>query len=131
MSIRELRLRINEFSCEINLQKELLKKLEKDESLVQHQLNAVMDPVARLPLEISSQIFLHILDPSPVPKPGVCHALMVLLNVCDGWTTIALSTPDLWTAIHIVFPLTNDIARVLPLWFGRHNCSVSLFLHGN
>ncbi|KAJ7893363.1 hypothetical protein B0H14DRAFT_2186418, partial [Mycena olivaceomarginata] len=83
---------------------ELMTKLEKDKSLVQHQLNAVVDAVARLPLEISSQIFLHILDPSPVPKPGVRHAFMVLLNVCDGWTTIALFTPDLWTAIHIVFP---------------------------
>jgi hypothetical protein len=131
MSIRELRVRIDELSREIDLQKELMTKLEKDKSLVQHQLNAVVDPVARLPLEISSQIFLHILDPSPVPKPGAHHALMVLFNVCDGCTTIALSTPDLWTAIHIVFPLTNDFARVLLLWFGRHNCSVSLFLHGN
>ncbi|KAJ7453716.1 hypothetical protein B0H11DRAFT_2245351 [Mycena galericulata] len=29
---------------------------------------------------------------------------MILLNICNAWTDIALSTPTLWSAIHIVFP---------------------------
>jgi hypothetical protein len=36
----------------------MLKKLEHDKSLVQRQLNTVRDPVACLPFEISSEIFL-------------------------------------------------------------------------
>ncbi|KAJ7787108.1 hypothetical protein B0H14DRAFT_3893292 [Mycena olivaceomarginata] len=110
--------------------KELLKKLEQDRSLARRQLNAVMDPVARLPLEISSEIFLQTLGPSPL-KPGARHVPMLPLNFWNGWTTIALSTPTLWTAIRIDFARTNGLIQALPLWFERgRNRPVSLSLHG-
>lgn len=132
MFIQKLRARIDELSSEIDAQKAVLKKLEKDKSLVQGQLNAALDPVARLPLEISSEIFLQTLDPSPVPEPGACHASMLLLNVCNTWNTIARSTPSLWTTIRIDFPCADGLVHALPLWFERaRNCPVSLFLHGN
>ncbi|KAJ7328939.1 hypothetical protein DFH08DRAFT_940542, partial [Mycena albidolilacea] len=128
---QQLRARIDELWSEIDLQKEMLKKLEQDRSLARRQLNAVMDPVACLPLEISSEIFLQTFGPSPL-KPGARHAPMLLLNVCNGWTTVALSTPTLWTAIRIDFPRTNGLIQALPLWLecGR-NRPVSLSLHGN
>jgi hypothetical protein len=50
---------IKELSSEITLQKKLLKQLEHDKSLLQGQLNTVVDPSERLPLEISSEIFLQ------------------------------------------------------------------------
>ncbi|KAJ6558198.1 hypothetical protein B0H19DRAFT_1235139 [Mycena capillaripes] len=67
--IEELRARIVKLSEEINLQKELLRKLERDKSLVQRQLNVSLDPMARLPLEISSEILLECLPPLPEPPP--------------------------------------------------------------
>ncbi|KAJ6510707.1 hypothetical protein C8R45DRAFT_775783, partial [Mycena sanguinolenta] len=85
--------RIRELDTKIDFHKELLKQLQNDKSLLQRQLNAVHDPIARLPLEISSQIFLQSL---PHPKPGASDVPMLLLNVCNTWTDIALSTPDLW-----------------------------------
>ncbi|KAJ7896270.1 hypothetical protein B0H14DRAFT_2258863, partial [Mycena olivaceomarginata] len=87
---------------EIGLQRELLRKLERDKSLAQRQINAVLDPMARLPFEISSEIFLKTLDPFPEPK--ALHAPMLLLNICYSWSDIALSTPALWAAFNIVFP---------------------------
>ncbi|KAJ7701637.1 hypothetical protein B0H14DRAFT_3173603 [Mycena olivaceomarginata] len=48
---------VEKISDEIELQKKFLAKLLSDKSLVQRQLNAVLDPVARLPPEISSDIF--------------------------------------------------------------------------
>ncbi|KAJ7218864.1 hypothetical protein B0H12DRAFT_1271728 [Mycena haematopus] len=104
-SVPELRARIMELDTEINLQKELrvIKKLEHDKSLVQSQLNAVLDPIARLPFEISSGIFLHSLS-GPFPEPGADHVPTLLLNICHTWSTIAISTPDLWSAIQIEFP---------------------------
>jgi hypothetical protein len=128
---QQLRARIDELSSEIDLQKELLKKLEQDGSLACRQLNAVMDLVARLPLEISSEILLQTLGPSLL-KPGARHTPMMLLNVCNGWTTIALSMPTLWTTIRIDFPRTNGLIQALPIWFERgRNRPVSLSLHGN
>ncbi|KAJ7328966.1 hypothetical protein DFH08DRAFT_967349 [Mycena albidolilacea] len=61
-------------SIETDLQRELLKKRGRDKSLTQHQLNAILDPVACLPLEISSEIFLRSLDPFPEPRALHSHA---------------------------------------------------------
>ncbi|KAJ7827993.1 hypothetical protein B0H13DRAFT_304412 [Mycena leptocephala] len=89
--VEALRARIDKLSTEINMQTELLKKLQHDKSLVQRQLNAVLDPVARLPVEISSEIFLQSLP--ILIEPDARHAAMLLLNICNSWTSIALSTP--------------------------------------
>ncbi|KAF7361481.1 F-box domain-containing protein [Mycena sanguinolenta] len=130
MTTQELRERIAEVSSSIAHQEELLKKLRQDMSLLQRQLNEAVDPVARLPLEISSEIFLQCLD--PFPSPGESHAPTLLLNVCNTWTRIALSTPALWASIHIELPNTQHWKRVLPFWFRRaRNRSLSISLSGD
>ncbi|KAJ6523351.1 hypothetical protein B0H19DRAFT_866849, partial [Mycena capillaripes] len=63
------------------------------------QLNALRDPIARLPLEISSEIFLQCLSENPTPDAEIAPTL--LLNVCNSWSNIALSTPTLWNVIHV------------------------------
>ncbi|KAJ7302070.1 hypothetical protein DFH08DRAFT_723533, partial [Mycena albidolilacea] len=92
----ELRARIVELDTEIRRQRdsEVLKDLECDRSLVRRQLNARIDPVARLPVEISSEIFIQSLP--PFPQPGAIHIPMLLLNICNTWRDIALSTPSFW-----------------------------------
>ncbi|KAJ6558225.1 hypothetical protein B0H19DRAFT_1235159 [Mycena capillaripes] len=117
--VQELQARIAKLSDEINLQKdsELLKKLEHDKSLVQRQLNAVFDPVARLSLEISSQIFLQSLPLLPAPDPS--NVPMLLLNVCSAWTDIALSTPGLWTAIKITLSCAERFKDRVHVWLQR------------
>ncbi|KAF7361500.1 hypothetical protein MSAN_01183500 [Mycena sanguinolenta] len=128
MSVQELRARILKFDSEIERQMELLKTLEQDKSIVQSQLNAVLDPVARLPLEISSEIFLQffvLCETRPVPT--------VLLNICRAWAVIAKSTAALWTAVHIDFPCGDDLAQVLPIWFQRaqnYPLSITISLRG-
>ncbi|KAJ6558215.1 hypothetical protein B0H19DRAFT_1070757 [Mycena capillaripes] len=125
--IQELRERIVKLSAEIQLQTELLKKLEHDKSLVQRQLNAILDPMVRLPLEISSEIFLQSLP--PFPEPGTRNLPQLLLNVCNAWTDIVLFTPSLWTAIKITFPCTRGLEDSLRAWLqraGNHPLSISL-----
>ncbi|KAJ7827989.1 hypothetical protein B0H13DRAFT_2438545, partial [Mycena leptocephala] len=103
--VEELRARIAKLSTEIDRHKEVVRKLERDKSLVQQQLNAVLDPVGRLPREISSEIFLQCLPALPaLPEPGGEDVPMLLLNICNAWTTIVLSIPTLWAAIHITHP---------------------------
>ncbi|KAJ7748801.1 hypothetical protein DFH07DRAFT_1035568, partial [Mycena maculata] len=125
MSVQELEARLEKISADIDLQRELLKKLENSKILVQRQLNAVRDPVARLPLEISSEIFIQSL--SPRPEPGSQNIPMLLLNVCNTWTNIALSTPRLWAVIHVDFPQAESFRRCLETWFRRAgNCPLSM-----
>ncbi|KAJ6483010.1 hypothetical protein DFH09DRAFT_1107161 [Mycena vulgaris] len=84
--------------------KRFLKKRENRKrsrkSAAQAQLNAILDPVARLPLEISSDIFLKCLPSRPAP--GAHHIPMLFLNVCNSWMDIVVSTAQLWATIHAV-----------------------------
>ncbi|KAJ7748746.1 hypothetical protein DFH07DRAFT_560618 [Mycena maculata] len=130
MSAQELEARIGKISAEIELQKEVLKKLELSKMLVQRQLNAVRDPVARLPLEISSEIFIQSLSLAH-PELGSQNIPMLLLNVCNAWANIAISTPRLWAAIHIDFPRAESFKQGLETWLRRAgNCPLSISLSG-
>ncbi|KAJ7682405.1 hypothetical protein DFH06DRAFT_1160988 [Mycena polygramma] len=129
--VPDLRARIAAISTQISVQKEVLKELERDKSLVQRQLNAALDPVARLPLEISSEIFLQTL-PSIPDRPGLYAAPMLLLNVCHAWSRIALSTPALWAAIGAVWPCTMRFEANSRTWLQRAgNRPLSVSLRGN
>ncbi|KAJ7486653.1 hypothetical protein FB451DRAFT_1026847 [Mycena latifolia] len=126
MSITELQTRIDAISAEITRQKEALTNLERSKIAAQRQLNAVRDPVARVPLELSSAIFIHCL---PVrQEPGVRHPPMLFLHVCHAWTDIALSTPALWAAMHAHGPKA-DLESLLTTWFKRaHSRPLSVSL---
>ncbi|KAJ7235103.1 hypothetical protein B0H12DRAFT_151796 [Mycena haematopus] len=132
-SVEELRERIEEINSNIIRQENLLQHLRRDKSFAQRQLNEAVDPVARLPLEISSEIFLQCLDPFPQRNPGAYRIPMLLLNVCNTWTTIALSTPSLWSTIRINFPCPRGLTQqLMPIWLQRaRNCPLSISLRGD
>ncbi|KAJ7915577.1 hypothetical protein B0H13DRAFT_2453881 [Mycena leptocephala] len=129
MSVKEIQARIAKLSTDIDLQKEVLRQLEQSKSAAQRELNAIRDPVARLPLEISSEIFLLCLPLQPMP--GADDAPMLLLNICNAWTDIALSTPALWAAIHINFPHGEGFKEVITIWLQRaRNRPLTISLDG-
>ncbi|KAF7361495.1 F-box domain-containing protein [Mycena sanguinolenta] len=131
MSAEELRTRIEEIFAEIEVHKKLLAELEYDLRLAKRQLNAVVDPVARLPLEISSEIFLRCRG-SRFPRLQAERIPMLLLNICSAWTVIALSTPNLWASARICFPCADGLPQILPLWFQRARTQpLTIFLHGD
>ncbi|KAJ7024545.1 hypothetical protein C8F04DRAFT_1131315, partial [Mycena alexandri] len=100
---------------------ELEALLQKD-----RQLNAIRDPLTCLPLEISSEIFFQCLPPGPLhPRPGARTPPLLLLNICNSWTDIALYTPALWSSIYLDFPGV----QVLQSWLERarnHALTISL-----
>ncbi|KAJ6453158.1 hypothetical protein C8R45DRAFT_915918 [Mycena sanguinolenta] len=108
-----LRARIEEILWAIERQNQVLRDLEKSLSDAQRDLNATLDPMARLPLEISSDIFVRCLP--DFPRPQKREAPMLFLNICRIWHRIATSTPSLWTSIALRHP--NAIC--LELWLGR------------
>ncbi|KAF7366766.1 F-box domain-containing protein [Mycena sanguinolenta] len=96
-------------------------------SVAQRELNALRDPIALLPVEISSKIFLQCLPPLPYPTRH--EAPMLLMNVCHLWSNIALSTPMLWASLHLKRRRSSD--EVLQSWLPRaRDCSLSLSVHG-
>ncbi|KAJ7016285.1 hypothetical protein C8F04DRAFT_1163187 [Mycena alexandri] len=125
-SIPELEALVGKLSADIELQKDVLKQLERSKSAAQRQLNATRDPLTCLPLEISSEIFFQCLPPGPLhPRPGARTPPLLLLNICNSWTDIALYTPALWSSIYLDFPGV----QVLQSWLERarnHALTISL-----
>ncbi|KAK7022331.1 hypothetical protein R3P38DRAFT_1116629 [Favolaschia claudopus] len=79
-------------------------------------LNSVVDPIAHLPLEISSEIFILCLPERPEVKPTLSPLLF--LQICRSWRDIALSTPSLWSRIYCG-RLAGVAAHNLHLWLSR------------
>ncbi|KAF7361684.1 F-box domain-containing protein [Mycena venus] len=95
------------------------------------ELNAIHDPMAGLPFEISSDIFIRCLPDRPRTDPN--HAPMIFLNICHWWRQIALATPSLWVALALrtssprtvfqkqqLLQLWVQRAQMLPLTFSLH-----------
>ncbi|KAJ7896389.1 hypothetical protein B0H14DRAFT_3612457 [Mycena olivaceomarginata] len=132
--------RIVKLRTNMEQQKKLLRKLEHNTSLAQRQLNTMFDPMACLPLKISSEIFLKCLASSGCgtgshPEPGALRLPMLLLNICHAWTDIALATPSLWAAIHIIFQgiflHACGLKELVPIWLHRaQNCQLSITISG-
>ncbi|KAJ7160319.1 hypothetical protein C8R46DRAFT_1107716 [Mycena filopes] len=95
-----LRSRIDALSSAIEAQKKILRDLETDRSNARRQLNSVLDPMARLPLEVSSNILIRCL-PNTTPRPNGGSIPMLFLGISHLWSNIAISTPGLWNGIHI------------------------------
>ncbi|KAF8215350.1 hypothetical protein K438DRAFT_774861 [Mycena galopus ATCC 62051] len=113
--VSRLRARIEELSSAIKTQKQV-GDLETRRTNARRDLNAILDPMTRLPLEISSEIFTLCLPDSPRPHSG--EAPMLLLNICHLWSNIALSTPSLWSSIQCG---CSDAAHAVDLetWLSR------------
>ena len=95
----------------------------------QHQ--ALISPLRRLPPELLQVIFVCCL---PLHRNAVMHsseAPVLLGRVCSEWRRISLSTPEVWSTLHIVPPnvnfsnLTSSTARfkrkreLIDMWLGR------------
>ncbi|KAJ7364844.1 hypothetical protein DFH08DRAFT_930590 [Mycena albidolilacea] len=116
-SVTELRKRIEELSSTIELrrvsneehQTQVLRGLEITRSDVRCDLNAMCDPVARLPVEISSTIFVCCLPTdTDYPRPNCYDAPMLIRNVCRLWNDVALATPALWVGLRFDFRLSLE-----------------------
>ncbi|KAJ7456781.1 hypothetical protein B0H11DRAFT_225349 [Mycena galericulata] len=125
--IEELSSAIDHQSSSVDHQKQLLKDLESQKSAVQSELNSILDPVARLPLEISSRIFMRCLPSPPDLRPSQAPA--IFLNICRAWRNLALSTPSLWAAIGDENVPVAQFSKIFQTWLSRaQSVNLSIFL---
>ncbi|KAJ7858990.1 hypothetical protein B0H13DRAFT_2672428 [Mycena leptocephala] len=119
-SVPELRRRIDELSSAVNAQTQVLRDLETSKSQAQSELNAILDPMARLPLEISSDIFKLCVG-SGACRPHYNSSPVLFLRICRLWGNIALSTPSLWADIYFDrhFPDGQRFARLCDIYINR------------
>ncbi|KAJ7643558.1 hypothetical protein FB45DRAFT_1113641, partial [Roridomyces roridus] len=91
----QLRAQIADICSSIARQRALLKELEKQKSEAESLLNAVVDPMGRLPLEVAAEIFKKCLPLTP-KFSNYRAALAVLTEICHAWRKLAISIPSLW-----------------------------------
>ncbi|KAJ6472789.1 hypothetical protein DFH09DRAFT_953876 [Mycena vulgaris] len=87
-------------------------------------------PVRRLPLDIIQEIFVACIPTHRNCVMSAVEAPVLLGRICSSWRTISLSTPRLWSKLHVVepaspyFPVLIDekVAQRLEttkMWLGR------------
>ncbi|KAK7048978.1 F-box domain-containing protein [Favolaschia claudopus] len=132
-SVAELHEVIGELSSAIDAQQAILHDLLAKRSEVLRKLNFFLDPLARLPLELQSNILLSVDSDNYPPKPIPKSPPMVFLGVCRLWRDIALATPQLWVKIHIdSLPRGPNYAKLCNLWLERaRTLPLSISLHGS
>ncbi|KAJ7643596.1 hypothetical protein FB45DRAFT_278494 [Roridomyces roridus] len=113
-SICELHKCIDELSSTIEHHRSVLRALESQQSDFKSRLNSILDPVTRLPLEISSVILKQCLPATPSVHSHQAPA--VFLRVCRSWRDIALATPSMWTTISDKDVHFRHFDRALERW---------------
>ncbi|KAF7366455.1 hypothetical protein MSAN_00902500 [Mycena sanguinolenta] len=65
---------------------------------------ALTSPLRRLPLDIIEELFMACLPTNRNCVMSATEAPVLLGRVCSSWRTISLSSPRLWSRLHIVEP---------------------------
>ncbi|KAF5356567.1 hypothetical protein D9758_008211 [Tetrapyrgos nigripes] len=68
---------------------------------------ALVSPV--LPAEVLSKVFVFCLPDGRNPTRSLNEVPLLLGRICRFWREVSLSTPELWTAIHVVIPVNVNI----------------------
>ncbi|KAK7000406.1 hypothetical protein R3P38DRAFT_3285692 [Favolaschia claudopus] len=117
LTIQAQRDRVERLVARLEARKLAVRDAEVTLAAAKRTLNSLVDPMARLPLELQSGIFLltgtdH--EPDPDGSP------LNLLFVCHMWHDIAVATPRLWNRIVIEsLPREADFARACGNWMKR------------
>ncbi|KAJ7233773.1 hypothetical protein C8J57DRAFT_160750 [Mycena rebaudengoi] len=118
-SVDVLRARLADISTSITRQRKVLEDLERGRADIQRQLNCLLDPIARLPVEISSEIFIHCLAVPGWREVDPTTAPLLLLRICTAWANIARSTPALWDTIYASFPRAKGFEHLFDSYLAR------------
>ncbi|KAJ7607214.1 hypothetical protein FB45DRAFT_1011442 [Roridomyces roridus] len=106
-------------------------KLPELEGVLQ-ELEKRIDPVSKLPLEITTAIFILCLPKSSFPAPAPSSAPMLLPNVCRSWKATALSIPQLWSSMRLNTEMSVNFGSLVALWIARaQSMPLSISLHGD
>ncbi|KAJ6556259.1 hypothetical protein B0H19DRAFT_1152286 [Mycena capillaripes] len=96
----------------------------------------LLSPVRAMPPEILQEIFVACLPAHHCAIMHPSHIPLLLGRVCSGWRRIWLSTPALWSSVHVVVPSSDgdrgpqvlrEACESLKTWLQRSgDCSLSI-----
>jgi hypothetical protein len=74
-------------------------------------LTSASSPFRNVSYDVLREIFFHCLPEHPLDEvqPNTNIAPILLCHVCSSWRAVALSSPFLWSHLHIKLPITWDL----------------------
>ncbi|KAF9475397.1 hypothetical protein BDN70DRAFT_996451 [Pholiota conissans] len=75
--------------------------------------------ISLLPPEILTEIFLFCIPDEQFPLPYTTEAPLLLTHVSSQWRSIAVSVPELWTALHINYKDPAEDIPATDIWLSR------------
>ncbi|KAK7438027.1 hypothetical protein VKT23_018195 [Stygiomarasmius scandens] len=107
--------KLGQLDSEIARLEAVLANLRQERDDVQKYVDAhqrLLSPSLRIPSEILSEIFVRCLPEDCNPVCSVSQAPLLLGLICRSWREVCLSTPRLWTSVHVVLPTCGEITRM-------------------
>ena len=98
---------LQEIDIEIRCLQELLEAMKIKRQNIQERIddyNVILSPIRRLPLDVLHEIFFHCLPTHRNSIMKSSEAPVLLTRICSSWRAIALSSPRIWSKIHIPLP---------------------------
>ncbi|KAJ6504723.1 hypothetical protein C8R47DRAFT_156240 [Mycena vitilis] len=87
---------------------------------------ALISPMRQLPSDVIREIFMACVPSEENPVLSIQTAPLLLGRICSQWRAIALSTPRLWSSIHIAEPqdslpphVRDGCLQLVKVWLAR------------
>ncbi|KAK7439846.1 hypothetical protein VKT23_017418 [Stygiomarasmius scandens] len=104
---------VSRLNFEIEGLERALDELRHERGTVQNYIDvhkALTSPIRQLSSELLAEIFVHCLPSDRNATRSLSDAPLLLGLVCRRWRDISLSTPRLWSSVHITTPYLFDAA---------------------
>jgi len=98
---------LQEIEIEIQRLCELVETMKVKREAIQKRIddhNIILSPVRRVPQDVLHEIFFHCLPTHRNPIMTSSESPVLLTRICRSWRAIALSSPRIWSKIHVPFP---------------------------
>ena len=112
-SLKAPLIELQEIEIEIQRLCELVEVMKVKRGSIRRRIddyNVILSPVRRLPLDVLHEIFLHCLPTHRNPIMNFSESPLLLTRICSSWRAIALSSPRIWSRIHIPLPGDPSLA---------------------
>ncbi|KAJ7728321.1 hypothetical protein B0H14DRAFT_2544135 [Mycena olivaceomarginata] len=92
-----------EVKAKIYALKSSLEQLEEEYEELQGILDTIFYPISAVPDDVVSRIFVHCLREDWRVRPSQRAAPLNLVRISKHWSTVALSTSELWCSVELSF----------------------------
>ncbi|KAF8200068.1 hypothetical protein K438DRAFT_1823155 [Mycena galopus ATCC 62051] len=107
-------LKLKCLDVEIAAMQKALDKLAEERDALGAYVDAhriLISPLRRLPVDVIEEIFMACLPTHRNCVMSAQEAPVILGRICSSWRTISLSTPSLWSRLHIAEPSFPPTAK--------------------